>query len=767
MKHLYCIVPLVLALAWPCACPAQENLLVNGDCEASEIGEAPLGWGLLLHSDAGEGQQGAELPLETTRHGRNGTRAVRLRTSGDSPLAYVQQYVPIPRESSARYVFSVWLRAEKPASVGLHLYYTPKGQREGGPLRTRSSVSVGTEWKQYEVVLDDGFAVRLEDEYTLRPIIQPGSSAGYVELDDAGLAVSPSEVIPATRARLDAFEKSLREGPATVKAPIGITGGIVVGDDGQLLAFGSDFTVLASGDGGRTWDERRPLAIKDKFGHVTGAIRTSDGTIGLWNEGWKKPMYFWRSTDGGRTWSKRTQIAQEGAPLHGNVMIEMSGGGDIVPGRWKRDTHSKTGERNSPSSKSTFTRIPGGRLGDHAGGMMLDEADEWMYAEQWMRTDRPLRKGDEYVFRVATKADEAAAFELYIEAWNHETGNGSRNRMRFEGEQDWTDREIKLTVSEHAEGLSSIRLIVQFYTPGVLLRIDDARMERVAPADGKKSFTLSNASFEHVRPRRLVIPVREGYAFSGLQSEYGSYGTDMGGKRVLTEGHGHMMEMCLTYVYYSDDWGDTWRRNADTIVIWKDDGYGGSWEADEPNVAELSDGRLLMFLRCPLGRIYQTFSLNRGARWAYPTATDLPASLSPCSLKRIPENEHTVKTGRAGDLLVVWNNVGNDEIRRGFRRGRLSAAVSTDDAKTWQHVKTIDAAGLPVIKGAAPLSPPGMVRGDKDLGELPIPFGNVSYPDIVFTGDHVIVKYMKAFTNPSFHMDTVMQILPLDWFYED
>ena len=308
---------------------------------------------------------------------------------------------------------------------------------------------------------------------------------------------------------------------------------------------------------------------------------------------------------------------------------------------------------------------------------------------------------------------------------------------------------------------------MQLYTPGGLLRIDNAPMERVAPADGKMRFTFSNASFERVRPRRLVTPVRKGSAFSGLQFQYGSYGIDMGGKRIRAEGHGHCMEMCLTYVYYSDDGDDTWKRNVDTIVIWKDDGYGGSWEADESNVAEFSNGRLLMFLRCPPGRIYHTFSLNGSARWAYPTATELPLSLSPCSLKRIPENEHMLKTGRAGGLLVVWNNVSHDEIKRGFRRGRLSAAVSTDAAKTWRHVKTIDAAGLSAIKGIARLTTPGMVRGDKDLGQLPIPFGNVSYPDVVFMGDHVIVKYMNAFTNPSFRMGTVMQILPLDWFYED
>jgi len=187
----------------------------------------------------------------------------------------------------------------------------------------------------------------------------------------------------------------------------------------------------------------------------------------------------------------------------------------------------------------------------------------------------------------------------------------------------------------------------------------------------------------------------------------------------------------------------------------------------EPNVAELKDKRLLMFGRNALGRIFQTTSADRGKTWEYPTPAELPSSLSPCSLKRIPENEHTLETGRAGDLLCVWNNVSRDEIKRGFRRGRLSAAVSKDDGKTLIHARTLDTAGLPAISGIAPASAPGPVRADKDLGELPVPFGAVSYPDVVFVEDTVIVKYYKTYNNPPFPVGLIMQILPLDWFYED
>jgi len=292
--------------------------------------------------------------------------------------------------------------------------------------------------------------------------------------------------------------------------------------------------------------------------------------------------------------------------------------------------------------------------------------------------------------------------------------------------------------------------------------------EKGAPYHGNVMIELRGSeAAEHDSVGRLLFPIRLGWAFSGgiARDDYMGAGIDLRGNRLNMEGHGHLAEMCITYVHYSDDGGETWRRSH-PIWIWMDDGYGGIGMADEPNVAELRDGRVIMFMRNPLGRIYQTFSADRGGAWGYPTAAELPSSLAPCSLERVPENEYTKKTGRAGDLLVVWNNVSHDEIKRGFQRGRLSAAISRDDGKTWINARTIDTAGLPAISGIAALSPPGFVRGDDDMGQLPLPIGNVSYPDITFAGDKVLVKYSKYMKSPMVGMGTRLRILPLDWFYE-
>lgn len=254
---------------------------------------------------------------------------------------------------------------------------------------------------------------------------------------------------------------------------------------------------------------------------------------------------------------------------------------------------------------------------------------------------------------------------------------------------------------------------------------------------------------------RLVIPVRRGYSVhSRLWNSVGSYGL-VDGKRVKTEGHAHAMEMDVTFVYHSDDEGQTWRRSEGHLIVWKDDGYGGMWPCDEPNVVELKGGRLLMFARTTLGRIYQSFSDDGGHRWSYPEPTQLASSYSPCCLRRIPQT---------GDLLCIWNQVSADEIRSGYRRGRLTAAISADDGKTWSRFRTVDTAGLPEAGRVEP-PVPGMVRGRDDLGELPRAFGTVSYPDVYFHGDTVLVKYSKRLLGLEYSR-VMLRILPVSWFYE-
>jgi len=254
---------------------------------------------------------------------------------------------------------------------------------------------------------------------------------------------------------------------------------------------------------------------------------------------------------------------------------------------------------------------------------------------------------------------------------------------------------------------------------------------------------------------RLILPVRTTAAgHDGMYEKASAYGT-IGGERTQVEGHAQWPEMDYAWCYYSDGEGETWTRSDREIVIWKDDGYGGMWPVDEPNIIELSDGRIMMFARTTLGRIYKVFSEDGGHRWWYPEATELASSYSPCRLRRILST---------GDLICVWNQVSGDEIRNGCRRNRLSVAISRDDGSNWEHFKTIEA--TPPLKPVGRIEPEesGMVRARRELGELGPDFATVGYPNIGFHEDKVLISYQWARLHPR-QGRAKLRIYPVEWFY--
>lgn len=147
---------------------------------------------------------------------------------------------------------------------------------------------------------------------------------------------------------------------------------------------------------------------------------------------------------------------------------------------------------------------------------------------------------------------------------------------------------------------------------------------------------------------------------------------------------GHMVSLC----YWSDD-GHTWVR----AKTWVDVGS----TTEEPGIVELKDGRLLMVFRTRTGYVGRAYSADRGDTWTDVGQFDLPSPLAPQTIKRIPQT---------GDLLLVWLNntdapglarkeqqamVQIGEIRRatGAVRAPLATAVSRDEGKTWEHVRSL------------------------------------------------------------------------------
>jgi hypothetical protein len=123
-----------------------------------------------------------------------------------------------------------------------------------------------------------------------------------------------------------------------------------------------------------------------------------------------------------------------------------------------------------------------------------------------------------------------------------------------------------------------------------------------------------------------------------------------------------------TRVYYSDREGEDWKAGA--IVDIPESKAG----AQEPGVVELKDGRVLLWMRNSLGKIYKAYSADRGETWSTPEPMDLDSPLAPQSIKRHP---------KTGDLLLVWNNSSS-------QRYPLTAAISRDDGNTWTNIRNLD-----------------------------------------------------------------------------
>ena len=269
---------------------------------------------------------------------------------------------------------------------------------------------------------------------------------------------------------------------------------------------------------------------------------------------------------------------------------------------------------------------------------------------------------------------------------------------------------------------------------------------------------------------RLIYPSRTCYSsgHADLACAPQSVGT-WRGQEYATEGHGHAPEFDVAAVSRSDDLAKTWDQSGH-LMGWFDEkgipnGYGAHTSCDEPNVAETADGRVLFLARSQVGRLVASYSSDGGITWSAVRPTELASSYSPPRLRRIP---------KTGDLLCVWNQVSGDEIRRGYRRGRLSAAISKDSGKTWQNFKTIEVSeGLEDVNRVEPDAEIRWVRGRDDVGELPDNWAFFHYANVCFAADKVFVLYSRG--SPLLGIaeknlnkqEQVTRIYPLDWFYQD
>ena len=168
--------------------------------------------------------------------------------------------------------------------------------------------------------------------------------------------------------------------------------------------------------------------------------------------------------------------------------------------------------------------------------------------------------------------------------------------------------------------------------------------------------------------------------------------------------------------------------------------------------------------RSTVGRLVQSFSTDGGESWLSVKPSMLPSSESPGIMVALPET---------GDLLIVWNQVSREEIRRGYRRGRLSSAISRDGGQSWDHFRTLELSyGLEDIDRIQAEYPIQMVRARDNVGVLPDGWTYFHYANLDVVGDKVVFRYGRAtplsgvaelhFENQG----SVLRVYPVDWFYE-
>ncbi len=253
--------------------------------------------------------------------------------------------------------------------------------------------------------------------------------------------------------------------------------------------------------------------------------------------------------------------------------------------------------------------------------------------------------------------------------------------------------------------------------------------------------SLLSVSLEHdaaivTSSGRIVVPVyRQIGRRDFVPDKSHFFGLSLlGDEWSLVGSHDYEPNPELSWIYYSDDEGRTWKRNANgEMMVTLDYEAGGSWSAEEPVVVEYWPNHLLMLYRTPLGRLFQSWSADDGTNWTLPEPSSLSASRAPAALKRIPGTD---------DLVVVWNQASGDEIQRGLLRHRLSAAISQDGGATWKLHKNVFCIDKDDRNFVEP-SPVRHYRAARFSPRLPLNHCWAIYPAVTFWRDWMVITYIE------------------------
>lgn len=307
-------------------------------------------------------------------------------------------------------------------------------------------------------------------------------------------------------------------------------------------------------------------------------------------------------------------------------------------------------------------------------------------------------------------------------------------------------------------------------------RSDDGAKTWSAPTRIHPAFPFGVAMLNDVVVRassgRLILPV---YGFMRLPGDSLSRGKVMmamhRNKWVPVGAHDWDPKFTWCYAYFSDDEGHTWRSShSGEMVIW--DSQNMMWgRTNEPSAAEVTPGKVVMVMRTEMGRPYISWSKDNGETWSAPEAMPLASSASPAQIRRIPGT---------GDLLMIWNQASEGDIKNGLIRSRLSTAVSRTggtQGRIWefyQNIASIQEGTRVEIGPLRRVRPEGLFHENPLIADesaripqLPDNYAMTSYPSACFHKDRLIVGHSWAHFDSDFKYVNPgkVEVVPISWLY--
>lgn len=297
------------------------------------------------------------------------------------------------------------------------------------------------------------------------------------------------------------------------------------------------------------------------------------------------------------------------------------------------------------------------------------------------------RKGKQIVLRLEPGIDNPRNSEgdfiklkdgriLFV--YSHYTGSNAGDHApaylagRFSDDfgKSWSSEDLKILENEGGMNVMSVSLlrmqngeIALFYlrknsTTDCIPMVRFSKDEAVSwsdpiPCIGDKAgyFVLNNSRVIQLKNGRILLTVH-------------LYKTPEGS--LLTKGS--------LWSYFSEDNGRTWKSGVEVE-------NPNKYLTQEPGVVELKNGDILMYIRSDIGFLCNSLSKDQGITWSPVAKSDIKTPVSPASVRRIP---------LTGDLLMVWNNNGGDDLAIKGKRTPLTIAISKDEGKTWGNIKNIE-----------------------------------------------------------------------------